>query len=329
MTNLRCAGALALLAVFTGVAPCQTGDAPTLDYRAVEQWPAPSTSSIGAPGPWNFGQVSGVAINTNGDVLVLHRGAHPIMEFESNGKFVRAWGDGLISEGKVFTLAPQFQTAGKTIHSGVYGPAGCQSCGAHAIRVDPRGNIWVVDASGQVIYRMNQQGEVTMQLGTKGVSGTSRTTFNLPTDIAFAPDGSLYVSDGYANERVVKFSSEGKYLLEWGKRGSGPSEFTLPHNIAIDAQGRVYVTDREGSRIEVFDANGTFLKEWPGIGGISALFMTKDQKLWAGSGLFDLDGRLLGKLPPAAGAAHGMSVSESGDVYQALLNGSVAKFVRK
>jgi hypothetical protein len=168
-----------------------------------------------------------------------------------------------------------------------------------------------------------------MQLGTKGVSGTGRNTFNLPTDIAFAPDGSLYVSDGYANERVVKFSSDGKYLLEWGKRGSGAGEFTLPHNIAIDAQGWVYVTDREGQRIEVFDADGTFLKEWPGIGGISALFITKDQKLWAGNGLFDLDGRLLGKLPPPSGGAHGLAVSESGDVYQAMLSGTVLKFVRK
>lgn len=329
MMNLRCVFVLALAASFSGNALCQTGNAPTLDYRAVEEWPLPSTSAIGAPGPWNFGQVSGVAVNTNGNVLVLHRGAHPILEFESNGKFVRSWGDGLISEGKVFTLAPQFQVAGKTIHSAVYGPAGCGHCGAHAIRVDPQGNIWVVDASGQVIYRMNQQGKVTMQLGTKGKSGTGRDTFNLPTDIAFAPDGSLYVSDGYANERVVKFSRDGKYLLEWGKRGSGPGEFTLPHNIAIDAQGRVYVTDREGSRIEVFDGNGKFLKEWPGIGGISALFMTKDQKLWAGDALFDLDGRLLGKLPPPAGGAHGMAMSESGDVYQALLSGKVAKFVRK
>jgi hypothetical protein len=132
MTNLRYLCVPALIAGFAGVALCQTGDAPTLGYRAVEEWPLPSTSAVGAPGPWNFGQVSGVAINTNGNVLVLHRGAHPIMEFESNGKFVRSWGDGLISEGKVFTLAPQFQTAGKTIHSGVYGPAGCASCGAHA-----------------------------------------------------------------------------------------------------------------------------------------------------------------------------------------------------
>ena len=91
----------------------------------------------------------------------------------------------------------------------------------------------------------------------------------------------------------------------------------------------MYVTDREGQRIEVFDANGNFLKQWPSVGGISALFLTKAQQLWAGNGLFDLNGRLLAKLPPLSGAAHGLAVSESGDVYQAMLSGTALKFVRK
>jgi DNA-binding beta-propeller fold protein YncE len=308
----------------------QTGAAPpTLNYKAATPWPLPATSAVGKPGPWNLIQASSVAVNSNGNVLVLHRGAHPILEFDGNGKFIRSWGDDLISDGKVFTLAPADQTAGRTIHSAVYGPAGCAACGAHSIRVDPQGSIWLADASGQVIYKMNQQGKVVMQLGTKGVSGTSRDTFNLPTDMAFAPDGTIYVSDGYANERVVRFSHDGKYLMEWGTRGTGPGEFTLPHNIAVDAQGRVYVTDRENQRIQVFDADGKFLKEWAGVGGISALFLTKDQKLWAGNGLFDLDGRLIGKLPGASESPHGLAVSSSGDVYLALLSGSVQKFTKE
>ena len=288
----------------------------------------PSKSAAGAPGPWNFGQVSAVAANANGNVLMFHRGAHPIIEFESSGKFVRSWGDGMISEGKAFTLAPPFQVEGKTIHSAVYGPAGCTSCGAHSIRVDREGNIWAVDAGGHVVYKMSQQKRVLLQLGTKGVSGTGHNTFNLPTDVAFAPNGDIYVSDGYANERVVKFSPAGKYLLEWGKRGKGPGEFFLPHNVAVDATGRVYVTDRENQRIQVFDANGKFLHQWTGVGGISALFMTKDQHLWAGGMLFDLDGKILGKLPGTTGG-HGMTVSESGDVYVAQLTGVVEKFVKK
>jgi len=193
--------------------------------------------------------------------------------------------------------------------------------------VDSEGGIWLVDATGHVVYKMNQQGQVIMQLGTKGVSGAGHDTFNLPTDVAFAPNGDIYVSDGYANERVVKYSPRGEYLLEWGKRGSGPGEFTLPHNLAIDAKGRVYVTDRENQRIQVFDSNGKFLKEWAGVGGISALFITQDQKLWAGGALFDLDGNLIGRLPGSSAGAHGMAANDSGDVYSAQLSGSVEKFV--
>jgi len=326
--TFRIPSLLAFLFVLPGIALCQRAEAATLAYEQVKEWPMPSTSAVGAPGPWNFGQVSAVAANPNGNVLVFHRGAHPIMEFESSGKFVRSWGDGMISEGKVFTLAQPYQVEGRTIHSAVYGPAGCTSCGAHSIRVDREGNIWVVDATGHVIYKMNQQKRVIMRLGTKGVSGRGHNTFNLPTDVAFAPNADIYVSDGYANERVVKYSPTGKYLLEWGKRGTGPGEFFLPHNVAVDGTGRVYVTDRENRRIQVFDSNGKFLHQWAGVGGISALFMTKDQHLWAGGTLFDLDGKVLGKLPGSAGG-HGMTVSDSGDIYVAQLSGIVEKFIKK
>jgi hypothetical protein len=97
--------------------------------------------------------VSGVAIDARGHVLVLHRGAQPILELESNGKFVRSWGNGMFSEGKVAAIAPGDRVPGRAVYSAVYGPAGCDSCGAHSVRVDPEHNISVVDAPGQVIYR--------------------------------------------------------------------------------------------------------------------------------------------------------------------------------
>jgi DNA-binding beta-propeller fold protein YncE len=149
------------------------------------------------------------------------------------------------------------------------------------------------------------------------VSGTSQTTFNLPTDIGFASNGDLYVSDGYGGARVVKFSRDGKYLLEWGKRGDGPGEFRLPHNLVVDAQGRVYVTDRDNQRIEVFDANGKFLAEWKNTGGVSGLAMTKDGRIWAGAVLRDLNGKA------------GVAVADSGDVYLAQLSGVVQKFIKQ
>jgi DNA-binding beta-propeller fold protein YncE len=303
-------------------------DVPSLPHKLVE-WPAPPTTAAGVPGAWNFIQVSSVAMTSRGTVLVLHRGAHPLMEFDAKGTLLRTWGDGMFSEGKVAGIAQTFWTDDKSHYSAVYGPAGCASCGAHSVRVDPQGNIWVIDAPGHVLYKLNADGKEIMRLGTKGTAGTGNSTFNLPTDIAFAPNGDLYVTDGYGGARVVKFSRDGKYLLQWGKRGKGPGEFMLPHNVVTDAQGRVYVTDRDNQRIEVFDANGTFLTQWTGTGGVSGLFMTKDQHLWAGGVLRDLTGKAVGRLNgPGTAGAHGVTATEAGDVYLAQLSGVVQKFVK-
>jgi DNA-binding beta-propeller fold protein YncE len=311
-----------------GTAANPAADAPILAYKLVN-WPTQATSAAGFPaGPWNFIEVSAVAITARGNVLVLHRGAHPIMEFESNGNFVRAWGDGMISDGKVGAIPQAHWVEGSPHFSAVYGPAGCASCGAHSVRVDPQGNIWVVDATGHVVYKMSQDGKEIMRLGTKGVPGMSPNNFNLPTDVAFAPNGDVYVSDGYGNARVVKYSSDGKYLLQWGTRGKGPGEFGTPHNVVVGAQGKVYVSDRDNQRIQVFDSNGKFLSEWPGTGGISALGITKDQRIWTGGVLRDLEGKILGKLPGVAGG-HGVAITDSGDVYIALLSRSVQKFIRQ
>jgi hypothetical protein len=304
-----------------------------LGYVLAADWPAQALSAAGAPaGPWNLIQVPGVAVDRQGHILVLHRGAHPILEFDSAGKFVRSWGDGMFSEGKVVAVPAKNRAPGASGYSAVYGPAGCDSCGVHSVRVDPEGNIWAVDAPAHVIYKMNPAGKVILQLGQKGAPGMGSNNFNLPTDVAFAPNGDIYVSDGYGNPRVVKYTHEGKYVLQWGTRGSGPGQFQLPHNVAVDAQGRVYVTDRDNRRVQVFDANGKFIHQWPEIGGVSAIRITRDQHIWTGGILRDLDGKALGKLPAdvgGAGGAHGISVSDSGDVYVGQLSGVVQKFVRK
>ena len=296
-------------------------------YTEAPAWPSPATSAAGTPASWNFGQVSGVATGADGNILVLHRGAHPIMLFDSAGRFVRAWGDGLFSDGKVGGIAPADRVAGESSYTAVYGPAGCHACGAHSVRVDPAGNIWVVDAPGHVVYKMDPQGRLLMELGAKGVAGMSRNTFNLPTDVGFAPNGDVYVSDGYGNARIVKYSAEGRYLLEWGTRGTGPGEFGLPHNVVVDAEGRVYVTDRDNQRVQVFTPDGEFLREWADIGGVSALFMTDQQRLWTGGTLRSLDGEAVATLPGGNGG-HGMTVSDAGAVFVAQLGGRVQKFVR-
>ena len=317
-----------LLLPLLAVAPVALGQPAELAYRLVEEWPRQAKSAAGTPaGPWNLIQVPGMAVRADGRVIVLHRGAHPVLEFDPDGNFVRSWGDGLFSFGKVVAIAPADRVPGGPGYSAVYGPAGCDSCGAHAVRIDPQGNVWLVDACAHAIYKIDGQGKVVLTLGRKGVSGAGHTEFNLPTDIAFAPDGSLYVSDGYASARVVKYSARGQYLSQFGRRGAGPGEFGLPHNLVVDAQGRVYVTDRDNRRIEVFDSGGKFLRQWPTATGVSGLFLTRDQRLWAGSTLYELDGRLVGRLPQGDAGAHGIAVSASGEVYLGLLSGKVQKFV--
>jgi len=327
---LVCSWLVTISAVSIGQSPRgnSTGpEIPTLPYKLVE-WPTPPTSAAGLPGAWNFIQAASVVVTPHGSILVLHRGAHPIIEFESSGKFVRSWGDGMFSEGKVAAIPEAHWTAGKSHYSAVYGPAGCASCGAHSVRLDPQGNIWVVDAPGHVVYKLGPDGKETMRLGTRNVSGTDTSHFNLPTDVAFGPSGDIYVTDGYGSARVVRYSPDGKYVLQWGTRGKGAGEFGLPHNLVIDRQGRVYVTDRDNQRIEVFDANGKFLSQWTGTGGISGLAITKDQRIWTGGVLRQLDGTIVGKLPGNPGG-HGVAVTDAGDVYIAQLTGVVQKFVEQ
>lgn len=134
----------------------------------------------------------------------------------------------------------------------------------HGLTVDHEGNLWLTDVGLHQVFKCTPEGKVLLTLGEAGVSGADHAHFNLPTDVAVLRDGSFYVSDGYKNTRVVKFSAEGKFEFEWGAKGKENGEFDLPHGIAIDAQGRVYVCDRENERIQVFDAKGGFLDVWKG-----------------------------------------------------------------
>lgn len=295
-------------------------------YQEVE-WPIPATTAAGTPAPWHFGEVVAVATTAQGTILVLHRGAQPVMEFDLAGKFLRSWGEGTMSEGKVTSIPPESRDPDGSGYTVVYGPAGCHACGAHSIRVDASGNIWLVDAGAHAVYKTDSRGNVLLQLGEKGVAGTDREHFNLPTDVAIAPDGSIYVSDGYGSARVVKFSSEGQFILEWGTRGTGPGEFGLPHNLVTDNRGRVYVTDRDNQRIQVFDSEGNFLDQWRNTGGVSTLYMTEDQRIWAGGVLRNLDGTVAARLPGDVGG-HGTTAAADGSVIVAQLSRVVQKFVR-
>jgi DNA-binding beta-propeller fold protein YncE len=309
---------------------------PVVHYKPVAEWPKPMLGDKGlAAGLWNYWQVTGVAVEKNGSILVLHRGDDPILEYRPNGELIGTFGDVKFSHGKVMPLSKAVAEKGhKPDMSGyqaVYGAAGCSQCGAHEIRIDSEGNVWVVDAPGQIVTKMNAAGHTVMTLGTKDKRGKSATQFYLPTDIAFAPNGELVVADGYGNARLVRFTKSGKYLGEFGSRGNGPGQFQLPHNVAIDAKGLIYVSDRDTRRIEIFNPSGKYLRQWEHVGALSSLIMTPDQHIWAGGVLRDLDGKAIEKLPGegANARAHGGAVAANGDLYLGLLNGTVEKFIRQ
>ncbi|MEZ4422108.1 MAG: peptidyl-alpha-hydroxyglycine alpha-amidating lyase family protein [Gemmatimonadota bacterium] len=186
----------------------------------------------------------------------------PVMLFELDGTLVRSFGAGLIAW-------------------------------PHGMHVDRDGNVWVADALGfgqqpagwgHVVYKFSPDGEVLMTLGQKGVAGQGRDTFNKPSDILVAPDGSIFVADGHdagGNNRIVKFDAQGNYLLEWGTTGKEDGEFRDPHALAMDSQGRLFVGDRANSRIQLFDQQGQHLETWTQFGRPSGLWIDEQDRLYA------------------------------------------------
>jgi DNA-binding beta-propeller fold protein YncE len=257
---------VACLASVTGaamLAPSGDKDKGIPRYKPVADWPQ-------LPKDLALGPVAGVATDSTDRVYVFHRGKQPILVFDKEGKFLRSWGDDLV----------------KT---------------AHGLRVDRDNNIWTTDIGHHTVTKFDAQGKVLLSLGKKDQPGDGPDQFNKPTDVAVSASGEIYVSDGYGNSRVVKFSKEGKFLKEWGKKGTGEGEFNLPHAIVLDSRGRVYVGDRENNRIQVFDGDGKYLSQWKESGAPYGLFLTPAGRMLvadgraAGVAVLDEEGKKLGR----------------------------------
>ena len=201
-------------------------------YERVSTWPK-------MPKYWRFGECSDAAVNSHGEIYVLSRGDdHPVTIWDTEGNFISSWGEG------TFSACP------------------------HGIYIAPSDNVWIVDRDYHIATEYTPAGKPLKTLGLKlspsptcdGKFVHSR-PFNMPANLAIAPNGEIFVADGYAAHRVHKFSSAGELLLSWGRQGIGPGEFALVHNIWIDRSGRVFVSDCENDRIQVFDADGKFLEE--------------------------------------------------------------------
>jgi len=213
----------------------------------------PVPGFVKVPDSIKLGRASGVGVNSNGDVYLFHRGKHPIIVLDSTGKYLRSWGDDVISE-------------------------------AHGLRIDDDDNVWVSDIGNHQIFKFTKTGKLLLSLGKAGVAGSAVDEFDKPTDVAFGSNGEVYVADGYGNSRVMKFTPNGGFLAQWGEAGKGPSQFDTPHTLVVDRNGRVIVGDRENDRIQVFDGNGRFLELWSGFAPFGLEF---DQQ----GNLFVADGR--------------------------------------
>lgn len=208
-------------------------------YEVVHGWPVLPEGRI-------LGQATGVGVDSHNHVFVFHRAG-------------REWSD-------PFPEDP-IQASSVSVFDGATGEQVAEwgqnlFVMPHGLTVDGQDNVWVTDVGRHQVFKFTHDGDLLLTVGTASVPGADSMHFNLPTDVAVLPDGSFYVSDGYANTRVVKFSSAGQFLFQWGTKGSGPGQFDLPHGIAIDSAGRVYVADRSNARVQVFDAQGRFVTEW-------------------------------------------------------------------
>ena len=169
-----------------------------------------------------------------------------------------------------------------------------------------RGRYLVDRCRGTLDFRVSPAGRLKMFFGNAGKSAGDNTTqyaFNRPTGVSFAANGDIYVSDGYVNSRVVKYSRNGDFLTQWGKKGTGDGEFNLVHDVAVDSKGLVYVADRDNNRVQVFDANGKFITKWNDLGSPWGLiFDPKENVLFMSDGVnnrvlkLNLDGQIVGVL---------------------------------
>jgi DNA-binding beta-propeller fold protein YncE len=243
----------------------------------------------------NIVEAAGVAVNSQGHIYLFHRGKHPLMEFDPSGKFLRSISDDLF-------VTP------------------------HMIRVDGEDHIWTTDVGSHVVLKLDPDGRVLLPFGRMRLAGDDVSHFNQPTDVAFDRAGNIYVTDGYGNSRVLKFDKHGVLLQAWGTKGPGPGQFDLPHTIAIDDE-LVYVGDRENARIQIFDTQGRFLREWH-LGHPFGLFITPDHSIYecdaiAGTILkIDRSGKIVGSfaLPEESGRrldAHEIAVGRDGSIYAA------------
>jgi DNA-binding beta-propeller fold protein YncE len=223
-------------------------------------------------------------------VYVANRGAHPVVVLDRNGNLLTTWGKGL------------FSTRAHGIYAGPDDTIYCTDDGSHTMyKFSPGGKLLLTlgkkDQPSDTGYTQPPGSRLTDSLSTIKRAGPP---FNHPTGVALSSSGDIYVSDGYGNARVHKFSPDGTLLFSWGEPGYGPGQFRLPHSVLVDKHDRLWVTDRENNRIQIFDANGKFLNQWTDLTRPSDIFIDDEETVYVSElatrrcvSIFTIDGKLL------------------------------------
>ncbi|HEY3159320.1 MAG TPA: hypothetical protein VGJ78_10205 [Vicinamibacterales bacterium] len=358
------------------------GQDQTGPYEVVADWPKP-LSQLPGHEKWTWGAAQGIFAETPNRVFLLQRGELPALDRPEEVPYPKV-GPSIsfpvtqtpfrnASVGPVASPGNQ----GSDGWNGWKGKLGVDARWEHCVVVvdangtiiedwtkwdslfrrphsvtmnpyDPEKHIWIVEDRNHVVYEFTHDGkELVQTLGVKGVSGNDSTHFNRPTFLSWLPDGTMFVSDGYANTRVVKFDKDGKFLMAWGEKSTtendtAPGTFNAVHGVQVDPETRkVYVTDRENHRIQIFDENGKFLDQFS-TGNPSTpqvLYLAADKSLWTADNVtskivkYDIEGHYqyswgsLGQWPGAFWNIHGMSVDSDGNLYVAEVNsGRFEKF---
>jgi sugar lactone lactonase YvrE len=305
-------GLLALLPLLWLLAAPLAAQPPQRPLQALDTWALPGyhavdpATTLQLPEGMAWERASSVVFTPEGNLLVLHRGPQPLLEFDASGKFLRAFGE---DTGLVF---------------------------AHGLDVDANGNIWLTDLRTQLVLKLDRDGKLLLTLGTPNVGGlwdeaSGARHFDQPNETALDSAGNLYVVQGHGQgePRVLKFSPDGSFMKQWGSRGSEPGQFVVAHSIKIDANDRLYVADRENQRIQMFDTEGNFLDQWTYDAMVCALFLHDDGTFWMTSGF---DGELA-QIDPASGkligalGSPGANIGQFGEAHFLTVDGAHNIFV--